>query len=1328
MINIILKGDEFINDIPFTALLDTGCTNHNVMNLAAAELFQQQGHIIHTTTPFELTAYDNSKQSITQSIEFAKVHFKFPHGIKVESNVLFLIFPGNNEMDPEIILSNCFMQDRFHFDIVEAVSQSIQSTVGFDELVTQSPVVDTINTDDTDSTRITIPSFTVMEDVGFLAKNVYFNNIELAQDVDLCNRVRDHIRCCKLATSTPSPGHESSGMSLPQSNETSQEWSMISTQLVTSVLTTENTLHNNKRVSLTINTDSLLVDTQRAQYTLSRKPIVDMSTSRNIINFPSDYPWRNEDDTRSDAPPNSYECNRVSDSSDGGQRDKHYLCLPTPLQLKRWRIQKHYADYDSLDEHSQSLWDSGEALPRPAYKRAVEVELRTNTDLSSLDPTSVYLRHAPVIEDGGIMYGRNPFQYGNQRVEADLSYLDATKFRAVPYRQRAVVSLPPCQPVANPVDITDLFTDSQMTEYIRRLKINKVRRFAAAARHQRCRSLITTEEANAVLIDGNELTALVHANMDKFGFRESDMEEMDRTIKSNPKAFWFGTPETPDELQSFIDERLDNARENLKDDKSLTNEHFNQLRKVVEAHPSNLRTRLGDDMVADIPPMVVTIKEGAEPKKVKLYSMKPTARQQMDQSVNELEHAKLIVNNERATWCASAQMVPKPGGKPGEMRMVIDYKWLNACTIPIQGGMPILEDEFKNIQGAKYFFGADFLKGFWQCPIAEQSRHYFSFMTPKGVYMPLRIPQGAVDSPIYFHSQISHIFKDLIEEKKMILWIDDVLLFAKTWDEYLALVERFLKRCEVKHLQVNIKKTSLAASQVTFCGRDISGTGIKYQARNTESFKNMSCPTEAGQLSQFLMGINWMRASLFNNKANGSFAALSAPLWEILDRVYKHADSRKKKRYKHVRLQDLGWNTQHTESFEQLKEMLVEKCIEQSFHIPGATLCLFTDASDHYHAAFLTQVVNWDPTLKVNEQQHIPMATASGEFKGSEKNWRIIEKEAYPLILALQEWEHLLLVPDGFNCYVDHKNLVHLFEPSAIKPAISKGAHLRIYNWLYLLGQFKVNTFQHLPGEDNCWADMLSRWANPNFSPTVNSPVNHIRSVRIRKQTSSKKRKTTETSKPILNTFLRLQYQYGNPTTELPNKRVILAAQANRSAQADEFLQVNQQHVTHDSEGFILYKGKWWIPHDDDELLIRLCIGAHCGLEPQCSEPGHRGSSTTLQYLREFVWWHDMDAYVTNFCHQCLCCLKDKATNTTVPRPLGNQIHATRRGAVISIDYMYIKKATESSTHSFTYVLVIKDEYSGYVELIPCDAPTSENAVTALSWWIARFTKPSYIM
>ncbi len=179
-------------------------------------------------------------------------------------------------------------------------------------------------------------------------------------------------------------------------------------------------------------------------------------------------------------------------------------------------------------------------------------------------------------------------------------------------------------------------------------------------------------------------------------------------------------------------------------------------------------------------------------------------------------------------------------------------------------------------------------------------------------------------------------------------------------------------------------------------------------------------------------------------------------------------------------------------------------------------------------------------------------------------------------------------------------------------------------------------------------------------------------------------------------------------------------------------------HIKRNEAGLILYRKKIWVPHDQEELLHRLCIGAHCGLNPTASEPGHRGVNTTVTYLREYVNWEGLSTFVKRWIKNCTSCIKDKETGEFVPRPMGHQKLASKRGQVISMDYMYIGKYDEEPYHEpdkpppiteyYQYILVIKDHYSGYVELIPCRTCDSETAAQALQWWIARFTTPDIII
>ena len=73
-------------------------------------------------------------------------------------------------------------------------------------------------------------------------------------------------------------------------------------------------------------------------------------------------------------------------------------------------------------------------------------------------------------------------------------------------------------------------------------------------------------------------------------------------------------------------------------------------------------------------------------------------------------------------------------------------------------------------------------------------------------------------------------------------------------------------------------------------------------------------------------------------------------------------------------------------------------------------------------------------------------------------------------------------------------------------------------------------------------------------------------------------------------------------------------------------------------------------------------------------------------------------------------------------RPMGNVVHAGSSNAVLHWDFLFIQRAVEgTSRHGYSYILVIKDGYDSYVELVPCVAASTPEAVAALIDWFKRY-------
>ena len=144
----------------------------------------------------------------------------------------------------------------------------------------------------------------------------------------------------------------------------------------------------------------------------------------------------------------------------------------------------------------------------------------------------------------------------------------------------------------------------------------------------------------------------------------------------------------------------------------------------------------------------------------------------------------------------------------------------------------------------------DFYKGFWQLPLDTSSQEYFSFVTEDGVFTPRRVPQGASDSAVHFQSQMHRIFEDMIYHT-LLIWVDDVLLFARCVEDYLQVLRDFFQRLRVHRLKLHPRKCNLFRKQIIWCGRVIDGEGITHDPERLRALKFFGLPPMGLHCSNF---------------------------------------------------------------------------------------------------------------------------------------------------------------------------------------------------------------------------------------------------------------------------------------------------------------------------------------------------------------------------------------------------------------------------------------------------------------------------------------------
>jgi hypothetical protein len=100
----------------------------------------------------------------------------------------------------------------------------------------------------------------------------------------------------------------------------------------------------------------------------------------------------------------------------------------------------------------------------------------------------------------------------------------------------------------------------------------------------------------------------------------------------------------------------------------------------------------------------------------------------------------------------------------------------------------------------------------------------------------------------------------------------------------------------------------------------------------------------------------------------------------------------------------------------------------------------------------------------------------------------------------------------------------------------------------------------------------------------------------------------------------------------------------------------------------------------------------------------------TLGAIKEYLAWTTMAKDVKVFVQNCLHCAAT-IHGEKVPRPLGTQLHATKLNEILHFDYLYTGSSRDGK---YQYLLLLKDDLSGYLWLVPCRTADAAATVGAL--------------
>ncbi|CDJ67434.1 OSJNBb0014D23.8 protein, related, partial [Eimeria necatrix] len=125
-----------------------------------------------------------------------------------------------------------------------------------------------------------------------------------------------------------------------------------------------------------------------------------------------------------------------------------------------------------------------------------------------------------------------------------------------------------------------------------------------------------------------------------------------------------------------------------------------------------------------------------------------------------------------------------------KMRMVVNYRELNALTIAPDFPLPPIQTILEVLGGARYFSTLDLESGFHQIRMAKEDRWKTAFRSVMGLFEYKVMPFGLKGAPATFRANINAYLQPLLGQG-VIAYLDDVLIYSPDLPSHVALLQQW---------------------------------------------------------------------------------------------------------------------------------------------------------------------------------------------------------------------------------------------------------------------------------------------------------------------------------------------------------------------------------------------------------------------------------------------------------------------------------------------------------------------------------------------------------
>ena len=224
-----------------------------------------------------------------------------------------------------------------------------------------------------------------------------------------------------------------------------------------------------------------------------------------------------------------------------------------------------------------------------------------------------------------------------------------------------------------------------------------------------------------------------------------------------------------------------------------------------------------------------------------------------------LEHLKRrTIQPSKSPYTASFFFIKK---KDGKLQLIQDYRPVNQRTIWNKYPLPLIPQLVDQLWGCSLYTKFNIQWGYNNVHIKEGDEWKAAFLTNQGLYEPMVMFFGLMNSLATFQTMMNSIFTQEMAESWLTIYMDDMAIHTQKGEEELEqthrqwhqhLIGRVLQKLQQHNLFLKPEKCTFKQPSIKFLGVHIDQGTVQMDNAKIKKVKNWQTPFNMREVQKFL--------------------------------------------------------------------------------------------------------------------------------------------------------------------------------------------------------------------------------------------------------------------------------------------------------------------------------------------------------------------------------------------------------------------------------------------------------------------------------------------